>query len=76
MNFSFKNLDFSIEDSKIKIINFGGFTNRFGGGFAEVHIAGENKATHEGIKLINSSEGKKLKYVSHKIDAVSASGIG
>lgn len=68
MNFSFKNLDFSIEDSKIKIINFGGFTNRFGGGFAEVHIAGENKATHEGIKLINSSEGKKLKYVSHKID--------
>ena len=34
-------------------------------GFAEVQISGENKITHLGAKMANSSEGERLHYVSH-----------
>lgn len=67
MNIVFKNLLFEISDSKIILQKYCEFKNLSQSGFVEVHIAGENKATHEGIKLTNSSEGKKLKYISHTI---------
>lgn len=62
----FKNLCFNIQDEKIKISNFGCLAG-LNSGFAEVHIAGENKNTHMGAKMIRSSEGDRLHYRSHKI---------
>lgn len=75
MSFEFKNVKFDIKDSKIYISSLGAFVNLSNCGFTEVHIAGENKATHEGIKLINSSEGSRLRFVSHSIDGDSLSVI-
>ncbi len=36
--------------------------------FAEINVAGFNKPSHSGIKLSPSTEGCRLKYVSHKIE--------
>ena len=68
MDIKFKNLKFGINNSKIILEEFGNFRNISEKGFSEIHISGENKPTHEGIKLVNSSEGRKLSYVSHYID--------
>ena len=73
MNILFKNLKFEIKDNRVWLKQFGEFINYSDNGFTEVHVLGENKATHEGIKLNNSSEGKKLKYISHTIDGDSIS---
>jgi len=65
MEIIFKNLLFEISGSKVVLQKYCDFINMSDNGFLEVHISGENKATHEGIKLTNSSEGKKLRYISH-----------
>ena len=64
MNILFKNLLFDIVDNRILLkrcghIAFSGY------GFVEVQIAGENKNTHLGAKMAKSSEGEKLRYLSH-----------
>lgn len=61
---SIDNISFSIEDNKIRIEDFGCF-HSLNSHFCEVQIAGENKDTHMGAKMIRSSEGSKLEYVSH-----------
>ena len=60
MDVVFKGLRFVIEDGRIFLRKFG---QNFS--FAEVQICGENKDTHLGAKMIYSSEGVRLKYVSH-----------
>ena len=67
IRFQFKNIVFVIEDTRIRIESFGEFKNQSKRGFLEVHIAGENKKSHAGVKMINSSEGARLKYVSHNL---------
>ncbi len=65
MNILFKNLAFKIEEERVLLVRFGCFSSAVGVPFAEVQICGENKPTHAGIKLISSSEGARMKYVSH-----------
>ncbi len=63
----FKNLTFSIEDNTIKLQNADSFT-ALDSGIVQVQIAGENKGTHMGAKMVRSSESKDIKYVSHAVD--------
>ena len=56
--FKFGFLNFEIKDEKITVNGFP---------FSEIQIAGENKNSHFGSKMIRSSEGVRLKYLSHKI---------
>ena len=65
--FQFKDLTFEISDDKIYLARVGNIAVSDGNGFCEVQIAGENKNSHLGVKMINSSEGGRLKYVSHEI---------
>jgi len=68
MNIKFKNISLKVSEGTVITDEFCGCKNLSENGFAEVQIAGENKPTHEGAKLINSSEGIRLKYFSHKTD--------
>lgn len=65
MRISFFGLDFEISDGRILLKRCGNITNKNGCGFVEVQICGENKDTNLGAKMANSSEGRRLKYVSH-----------
>ena len=56
--FEFGFLSFEIKDEQITINGFP---------FSDIQIAGENKNSHFGSKMIKSSEGARLKYLSHKI---------
>ena len=58
MRFEFQNLKFFVKDDKITIDGLP---------IAEVHIAGEKKDSHFGLKMIHSSEGERLNYVSHTL---------
>jgi len=62
--FQFKDFLFEVREQQICLLSFGGFKG-VGGQFAEVQISGENKDTHMGVKMVNSSEGNRLKYLSH-----------
>ena len=62
MDIIFGNLKFIIDGDKIFLKKYG---KNFS--FAEVQICGENKDTHMGAKMASSSEGKRLKYVSHSL---------
>ena len=65
MDLVFKNLQFFIaEDKRIYLTKCGNIV-RGAGGFVEVQICGENKDSHLGVKMANSSEGARLFYVSH-----------
>ena len=57
---TFKNLKLTVEDGKVRC---GGLP------ITEVHIAGEKKDSHFGLKTIRSSEGEKLEYISHEFTA-------
>ena len=58
-------LEFDIFEDKIALKRCGNIQHA-GYGFVEVQIAGENKDTHLGVKMTNSSEGRRLCYVSHE----------
>ncbi len=63
----FNNLEFVIENNKILLESIGNIkTNGFR--FVEVQLSGENKDSHMGIKMVKSSEGLKLDYVSFEHD--------
>jgi hypothetical protein len=69
MNIQFKNLEFEVnENSQIRMTKFGCFHYPKGAVFAEVQICGQNKPTHGGVRMIGSSEGATMKYVSHTMD--------
>ena len=64
MSINYKSLTFSIVENKIALTKYGPFVLE-NSPFVEVQICGENKFTHLGVKMVNSSEGKNLHYVSH-----------
>lgn len=72
MDFLFSGLKFTISDGKIGLAKCG-IQNAFDVSdkkpvnFVEIQIAGENKDSHYGNKMICSSEGCRLRYVSHTI---------
>ena len=63
---TFKNLSFEIKDNKILVTKMGNLADLHSN-FAEVQIAGENKMSHMGAKMVASSEANRLEYVSHGI---------
>ena len=65
MQIQFGEMRFEVWDNKISLLSYGGYTRIQNNPFVEVQICGENKDTHLGAKLVNSSEGKRLQYVSH-----------
>ena len=65
MQFTFFNLNFVVENERVYIVQFGNVQSDGRRGFVEVQICGENKDTHLGAKMINSSEGRRLRYVTH-----------
>ena len=62
-----KNISYTFKDDEIFLKNFGNFKD-LDTKFVQVQIAGENKDTHMGIKMVNSSETGKLKYISHTLN--------
>jgi len=67
MNIKFNCLEFFIKDEKVLLLRCGNIYNKDGYGFVEVQISGEEKRGHLGTKMICSSEGARLRYVSHEI---------
>lgn len=59
MEIKFYCLHFVINEDKIVLSQCDNF------GFVEIQVCGENKDTHLGAKMANSSEGRILRYVSH-----------
>ena len=66
MDFDFANLKYSIIGDKIFLTDIGKFARSEGNGFCEIQVAGENKKAY-GVKMIQSSEGERLTYVSHTL---------
>lgn len=65
MNIRFGGLDFLIGNGKVRLKQFAGmFFGEYA--IAEVQVAGEDKPSHLGVKMLRSSEGGKLKYLSHE----------
>ena len=63
---NFKNLSFAVAENKVTLQN----ADRFSAldcGFVQVQIAGENKDTHMGVKMLRSSEAGRLTYKTHTI---------
>ena len=65
MQIIFYGLTFVVEDEKIVLRKFGNVYNDRNNGFVEVQVCGENKDTHLGVKMVHSSEGRRLRYVSY-----------
>lgn len=61
MKFTFKNLYFNIENKKITLSLT---ENGVYAPFSEVQIAGENKDSHLGAKLIKTSQSAALEFVN------------
>ena len=62
----FKNLSFSVDENIVKLQKAECFSE-LDSGFAQIQIAGENKDTHMGAKMVNSSEANRLIYKTHTI---------
>ena len=65
MEFYCGKLKFEVINDKVFLTEAGNCVKGIQRSFVEVQIAGENKVSHMGVKMINSSEGAKLRYVSH-----------
>ena len=63
----FKNLVFTVEDNAIKLQNADVFS-QLNSDIVQVQVAGENKDTHMGAKMVHSSESGHMRYVSHTAD--------
>ena len=66
MQIVFYGLHFELVDGNIYLTKCGGFGDGTCHRFVEVQIAGENKDSHLGVKMVCSSEGARLRYVSHE----------
>ena len=62
----FKNMLFSCKNANIVLEKLWCFCD-LDSGFVQVQIAGENKDTHMGAKMVRSSEARRLSYKSHTI---------
>lgn len=73
MEFEFKGLKFKLVDGQLKLVQCGCNEKVAVGnkeskcGFVEVQLLGEYTPTHFGNKIMQTSEGISLKYVSHEI---------
>ena len=67
MDLDFHVLSFEIENGEIWMRRCGTF-EKLHSRFVEVQISGENKNTHMGVKMTNSSEGVRLRYCSHSLN--------
>lgn len=65
MIISFGHLRFCIENERVFLTEIAGTALTDRGSMCEVQIAGEIKDSHLGIKMVNSSEGRRLRYVNH-----------
>ncbi len=65
--FEFGNIQFSVKDDRITIQKFGCF-DKLESHFSEVQLAGQHKFTHMGAKMLCSSEGSQLRYISHQVN--------
>lgn len=65
MEIKFGKLTFAVEGDRINLRQCGSFRSEKDVSIVEVHITGENKLNHMGAKMAGSSEGARLKYVSH-----------
>lgn len=63
----FKNLTFEMKEDRIFLTRIGNLSN-LNSRIAEVQLSGENKITDMGTKMVNSSEGAKLRFCDHIID--------
>lgn len=71
MEFTWKQLSFKLTDEILYLTRFGSISideNTKGAPLAEVNIEGEMKPSPIGTKHVQSSEGGRLKYASHKCD--------
>ncbi len=66
MEIRFHGFCFSIREGKICLKAYNNWTQEGDSPFVEAQISGENKDTHLGAKMVNSSEGNRLYYLSHK----------
>ncbi len=66
MNFSFGKLEWTVNENNQCLLVNNGFCTFEPRPFVAVHVAGEHKHSHFGVKAIASSEGPLLKYVSHE----------
>lgn len=64
--FEFSSLRFEIENDRIHLKSLADYP--VNGSFAAVTVSGENKDSHLGAKMIPSSEGGRLVYISHRVD--------
>ena len=65
MQITFKNLRFELRGEKLFLTQWGNVVYENGNAIAQVQVCGENKQTHLGIKMAESSEGARLMYESH-----------
>ena len=66
MEIVFGKLAFEVIENKICMTTCGDFQSKNNTNFVEVQIAGENKNSHLGGKMVKSSEGGRFQYVSHE----------
>ena len=66
MQINFYGWRFEIVNESIYLTKCGGFVDGSCHRFVEAQIAGENKDTHLGVKMVRSSEGGQMRYVSHQ----------
>lgn len=65
MQIHFKELVFEIENDKVYVHSCGNYRDEGAHSFVQVSVCGENKQSHLGAKMYNSSEGDRFVYVSH-----------
>lgn len=63
---TFGNIHFDTEDGKLFLCGIGNLS-RLHGTVAQVQLCGENKDSHMGAKMVNSSEGRNFQYISYDI---------
>lgn len=67
MEIRFRQLLFTVTDGKLRLTDCAHFHSEHGQNPVEIRLAGENKPTHMGVKMIRSGTGGALRYVAHEI---------
>ena len=68
MDIVFDKTTFCTDNGTVYIKSLLGMPLNVGYGFVDVQVGGENKDSHAGVKMINSSEGRNFSYVSHEVN--------
>lgn len=65
MQIQFRGLVFEIVNDKVFLHKYGNCRNDAGHSFVQANVCGENKTTHLGSKMFESTEGGRFVYLSH-----------